>query len=138
MMDLKDEYIRNYAFEPEFIVRKDSMESHKTRLEKSPKPKKKLRLIDTHKSLPDSESSNKFASSIIEDEVYSFCTVNILRIDSLTLKIWGWNTCKTFYVGDRERPWKNRFKLALKIKHSECVKFSVSRFSHFLSITVSQ
>lgn len=52
MLDIEDEYIRDYAFDPEFIKRKDSLDTHKERIEKAQKAKKhfkhKLQSIEIH------------------------------------------------------------------------------------------
>lgn len=72
MLHIKDEYIRDYAFEPEFIQRRDSLEMLKLRLENSQKKHK----------FPKSDEDNfviDFHPSIIDAEVHSFCSVNIAR-----------------------------------------------------------
>lgn len=49
MLDIKDEYIRDYSFDPEFIKRKDSLDTHKDRLEKTHVlNKRKHNSIDIH------------------------------------------------------------------------------------------
>lgn len=49
MLDIKDEYIRDYSFDPEFIKRKDSLDTHMDRLEKTHVlNKRKHNSIDIH------------------------------------------------------------------------------------------
>lgn len=49
MLDIKDEYIRDYSFDPEFIKRKDSLDTHKDRLEKARLlNKRKCNSVDIH------------------------------------------------------------------------------------------
>lgn len=81
MLDIEDEYIRDYAFEPEFIQRKDSIKMHKERLEKKHKQNEKLmrkfHSLDVYKSLSEEEIAMILKTNIIDAEVYSFCTVII-------------------------------------------------------------
>lgn len=78
---MRDEYKRDFAFDPEFIERKDSLEMHKERIDKSHKRKKsfmrKFHSIEAHNSVPDEEAAMSFKKNIVEDEVISFHTVNI-------------------------------------------------------------
>lgn len=82
-MELKDEYIRNYVFEPEFLTRKDSIHMHKDRLlrEQKREQRQSKRLAKSHslelEALSEEEVAMKFEKSIVDAEVYSFCTVNI-------------------------------------------------------------
>jgi hypothetical protein len=81
MLDLKDEYVRNYVFDPELLQRKDSIEMHKDRLEKIQKANrrymKKVHSIDINKPMSHEELAAKIPTTPLDDEVYSFCTVNI-------------------------------------------------------------
>lgn len=80
MLDIKDEYIRDYAFDPEFIQRKDFTEAHEDCLESKKKLKlnKKLKLHskDFLESLSEEEIAMNFEQNSIDAEVYSFCAVN--------------------------------------------------------------
>lgn len=79
-MGFEDEYKRDYAFEPEFIQRKDSLEMHKDRIDKSHKRNRsflrKFRSVEKHEST----SEEDFKLTFIEAEVHSFCSVNIQSI----------------------------------------------------------
>lgn len=85
-MDFEDEYVRDFAFDPEFIRRKDSIEMHRDRIEKRHKCNKRRSFMrkfhsdKAHKSFSssDEEIAIKFKKNIIDAEVYSFCTVNSL------------------------------------------------------------
>jgi hypothetical protein len=75
MLDLKDEYIRNYAIDPEFITRKDSIPHNKDRISKERRKQRQLKKqfsFDTERSLADDDVPN---NSTIENQVYSFCSV---------------------------------------------------------------
>lgn len=80
---MKDEYKRNFAFDPEFIERKDSLEMHKDRIEKTHSHKRnksfmrKFHSIEAHNSVPDEEAAMSLKKNIVEAEVISFHTVNI-------------------------------------------------------------
>lgn len=50
MLDIKDEYVRDFSFDPEFIKRKDSLDTHKERIEKAVVAGKK-RLSRKHNSI---------------------------------------------------------------------------------------
>lgn len=81
MLDLKDEYVRNFVFDPELLQRKDSIRMHKDRLEKIQKANKrylkKVHSIDIDHPMTDEEIAGKFSTTPLDDEVYSFCTVII-------------------------------------------------------------
>lgn len=81
MLDLKDEYIRNYVFDPELLQRKDSIDMHKERMDKIHKANKrfmrKFHSVDIDKPMTEEEIATKFKNTVVDDEVYSFCTVNI-------------------------------------------------------------
>jgi hypothetical protein len=93
MMELKDEYydeyIRNFAFEPEFLTRKDSIDMHRDRIKREQKHTKKL--AKTHsvdlQTLSEEEIASKFKENVIDAEVYSFCTVIITMNHALSLEI---------------------------------------------------
>lgn len=81
MLDLKDEYIRNYVFDPELLQRKDSIDMHKDQLENIHKANKrylrKFHSVEIDKPMTDDEIAAKFKNTVVDDEVYSFCTVII-------------------------------------------------------------
>lgn len=81
MLDMKDEYVRNYVFDPELLQRKDSIDMHKDRLVKIHKANKrylrKFHSIEIDKPMTEEEIATKFKNTVVDDEVYSFCTVNI-------------------------------------------------------------
>jgi hypothetical protein len=81
MLELKDEYIRNYVFDPELLQRKDSIAKHKDRLDKIHKANKrymrKFHSIEIDKPMTEEEIASEFKNTIVDDEVHSFCTVNI-------------------------------------------------------------
>lgn len=87
MLDLKDEYVRNYIFDPELLQRKDSIEMHKDRLEKIQKANKrylkKVHSIEINAPMTSEEIAAKFPTTPLDDEVYSFCTVNIDLVDNI-------------------------------------------------------
>lgn len=71
---MEDEYIRNYAFDPEFIRRK----SESDRCEKEPKMRSE--------KLLESRSEEDFEEEMIEAEVHSFRSVKkiaLTRHDSI-------------------------------------------------------
>lgn len=79
MLDIEDEYIRDYAFDPEFIQRKKSFdESLSERLQSGQSHKRsksllrKFRLVDKHKSMSD----ENLKKSMVDAEVDSFYSVN--------------------------------------------------------------
>lgn len=78
---MKDEYIRDFAFDPEFIERKDSIKMHKDRMKKSHKRDKRLmrkfHSIEADNSVPDEEAEMGFEKNTVEEEVISFHTVII-------------------------------------------------------------
>lgn len=80
MLDIEDEYIRDYSFDPEFIQRKDSLEMHKDHLKNyyrnhEKKLAHKVRAIEMSNSLTEEEIAMKKEKNIVDAEVYSFCTV---------------------------------------------------------------
>jgi hypothetical protein len=77
-MGIEDEYHRDYSFEPEFIRRKDSLEMHRSRLERTRKHSK----IFNKKISPDAEDNEVkeelalgATQSILEAEIDTFRTV---------------------------------------------------------------
>jgi hypothetical protein len=87
-MDIEDEYIRDYSFEPEFITRKDSLRMHRSRLEKTRKHnkvfKRKTESLEVvlEKTLA-AEQPALSTQNIIEAEVDAFRTVKWLHSPSL-------------------------------------------------------
>lgn len=82
-MDIEDEYIRDYSFEPEFITRRDSLEMHRSRLENTRKHnkifKKKSKLLSIKaddRKCSIEQLSLDVTQNIIEAEVDAFETVN--------------------------------------------------------------
>lgn len=80
MMDIEDEYHRDYSFEPEFITRKDSLEMHRSRLERTRKHekifKRKSRSADLAEKSPIEQLALSVTQNLIEAEVDAFVTVN--------------------------------------------------------------
>lgn len=117
MIDLKDEYIRNYVFDPELLQRKHSIDMHKDRLENIQKANKrylrKFHSVEIDKPMTDEEIAAKFKNTVVDDEVYSFCTVNINHGEvhkipnEWIMSISPWkcneNTCKTFMFSQHEK-----------------------------------
>jgi len=76
MYELKDEYIRDYAIEPEFITHKDSIALHKDSITSARRKQRQLRKqfsFDAERSLTD---DGDVPNSTIENQVYTFCSVN--------------------------------------------------------------
>lgn len=75
---MKDEYIRDFAFEPEFIYHKKSIEINNDRVDDTKQHQKsfsqKFHSIDEHKAHSERERKNS-----VDDEVDSFRTVNIMK-----------------------------------------------------------
>ena len=78
---MKDEYIRDFFFDPEFIrhknsvvVIKDQFENNHTTIQKR---LQKSCSVDKTQSHSDDELSENLKKNNVDDEVYSFCTVNI-------------------------------------------------------------
>jgi hypothetical protein len=81
-MDIDDEYIRDYSFEPEFITRKDSLVMHRSRLERTRKHnkifKRKCKSLDNIDRACSVEALNlSITQNIIEAEVDAFQSVTI-------------------------------------------------------------
>lgn len=83
-MGIEDEYNRDYSFEPEFITRKNSLELHRSRLERTRKHekifKKKAQLLKVAVEVDKKKCSlEQLACSVtpclIEAEVDAFRTV---------------------------------------------------------------
>jgi hypothetical protein len=93
-MELEDEYVRNYVFDPEFITRKDSFELHKERMVHDQKRVRKLARMHSLDlcDLSEEEITVKLNKNVVEDEVQSFSTVIIMR-EALKSRT---NTCATF------------------------------------------
>jgi hypothetical protein len=81
-MDIEDDYVRDYSFEPEFITRKDSLNMHRSRWERTRKH------IKAFKSKPEpldvvlertlaSEQPAMSRQNIVEAEVDAFQTVTV-------------------------------------------------------------
>lgn len=84
-MDIEDEYNRDYSFEPEFITRKDSIEMHRSRLERTRKHEKiflKKKALSVDLAEKPSCSIEQLALSVtqnlIEAEIDSFVTVKTI------------------------------------------------------------
>lgn len=84
-MDIEDEYNRDYSFEPEFITRKDSLEMHRSRLERTRKHekifKKKSQSLRVKMEKPSCSIEHLALSvtqNLIEAEVDAFVTVKSL------------------------------------------------------------
>lgn len=76
---MKDEYLRDYSIEPEFVERKDSIKMHKERISKIRKKQlKKQFSFDADRNVENSELLD-IASPLnsIENSVYEFSSVNI-------------------------------------------------------------
>lgn len=73
-MGIEDEYIRDYSFEPEFITRKDSLEMHRSRLERTRKHNKMFSKTKTSESV-DLERTHSI------DQLTSGATQNILEAE---------------------------------------------------------
>lgn len=77
---MKDEYIRNFSFDPELIQKRDSNDtSHDHKAHKKSKVAlRKLPSVERHESQSESDEADLcYERSIIDAEVYSFCTVNM-------------------------------------------------------------
>lgn len=79
MLDIEDEYIRNFSFDPEFIQRKKSLDnSLNDRLgseqthKRSRSLMRKFRFVDRHKSISD----ENLKISMVDAEVDLFYSVN--------------------------------------------------------------
>jgi hypothetical protein len=79
-MGIEDEYNRDYSFEPEFISRKDSLQMHRSRFEKTRKHEKifkkkpqPLVLVENSQSLE--QLALSVSQNIVEHEVDTFRTV---------------------------------------------------------------
>lgn len=85
-MGIEDEYNRDYSFEPEFISRKDSLQMHRSRLERTRKHEKifkkkpqPLVLVENSHSLEHLALS--VSQNIVEHEVDTFRTVKNKRVN---------------------------------------------------------
>lgn len=82
-MGIEDEYIRDYSFEPEFIKRRDSLEMHRSRLEKTRKHSKifsrissKTKMsIDLERAHSIDQLTQSVGQNPLESELYAFRTV---------------------------------------------------------------
>lgn len=73
-MKMEDEYIRVYAFEPEFIQRKDSLNTHVDQSQKQVfSSRRKLSSVEKF----DSSSDEDVRLTFVEAEVRSFSSVNM-------------------------------------------------------------
>lgn len=83
-MDIEDEYIRDYSFEPEFIRRKDSLEMHRSRLEKTRKHNKMFKSKSLPTDLGRAHSidllTQTVTQNILEAELDAFRTVKNFQI----------------------------------------------------------
>lgn len=81
-MGIEDEYNRDYSFEPEFITRKNSLELHRSRLERTRKHekifKRKSQLLDLEKQCSLEQLAISVTPNIVEAEVDAFRMVNFV------------------------------------------------------------
>ncbi|KAG5672631.1 hypothetical protein PVAND_002745 [Polypedilum vanderplanki] len=80
-MDIEDEYTRDFSFEPEFITRKDSLQMHRSRLERTRKHNKIFKIktisldIILEKALVNEQQTTLSTQNIVEAEVEAFRTM---------------------------------------------------------------
>lgn len=126
-MELEDEYIRNYVFDPEFITRKDSIDMHKERIDNVQKRTRKLarqHSLDLC-NLSEEEITLKLNKNLIEAEVHSFSTVNMMR---KALKLFE-NLCDFLCIEAGLRQQGKSFELALKIGNTQMRQKKLKLFS---------
>lgn len=79
---MEDEYNRDYSFEPEFVWRKDSIEMHRSRLERTRKHnkvfKRKEESIDLEKTSSEERLASNESVNIVDAEVNAFRMVKKL------------------------------------------------------------
>lgn len=100
MIGFKDEYIRDYSFEPEMILgRKDSLRVqkdryHKRKVTKKPKRRKLLKI-----SLPGSSSSKKANNNVEDGRPVDDDEIEHTDIDNGIEEIYCVSQLETWFVG---------------------------------------
>lgn len=78
-MSFVDEYNRDFIFEPEFITRRDSLDMHRSRLERTRKHNKKFKSklpqIDLERAHSIDQLTLSVTQNILEAELDAFRTV---------------------------------------------------------------
>lgn len=80
-MGIEDEYNRDYSFEPEFITRKNSLELHRSRFERTRKHekifKKKSKTLKLDMKCSLEQLALSVTPNVVDAEVDAFRTVKI-------------------------------------------------------------
>lgn len=119
-MTIEDEYNRDYSFEPEFIKRKDSLEMHRSRLERTRKHnkmfKRKLQcenVVAQQESFEELVTALSAPENIVEAEVDAFRMVknnglNYLNCVRVSYDILFSKPLKLFFINHLQKKRKRK------------------------------